>query len=88
MSTVTQPGRHLFGSRPHHYVSALDTDIRRSFRRWRLLAGLCTHGTVFAAHERDVRGMEVRFGGMLHEQREQDRVLAQARRRRTVLQQP
>jgi hypothetical protein len=37
---MTQPSRHLFGSKPHRYVCAAKTDIRRTFRRARLLAYL------------------------------------------------
>lgn len=32
------PSRSLLGSKPLHYVNALNTDIRRTFRRFRLLA--------------------------------------------------
>lgn len=37
---TTQPTRHLMGQKPHHYVNAVSTDIRRTFRRFRLLARL------------------------------------------------
>jgi len=37
---VALPTRHLLGLKPHHYVSAVKTDVRRTFRRARLLAYL------------------------------------------------
>jgi hypothetical protein len=37
---MTQPTRNLIGAKPHRYVSAVNTDIRRTFRRARLLAYL------------------------------------------------
>ncbi|MGN6827822.1 hypothetical protein [Paucibacter sp. M5-1] len=37
---MKQPTRHLLGPKPHHYVTAVNTDIRRTFRRFRLLARL------------------------------------------------
>jgi hypothetical protein len=37
---MTLPTRPLIGAKPHRYVSADDTDIRRTFRRARLLAYL------------------------------------------------
>ena len=37
---MAHPTRHLFGEKPHRYVSAARTDIRRTFRRARLLARL------------------------------------------------
>ena len=37
---MAHPTRHLFGEKPHRYVSAAQTDIRRTFRRARLLARL------------------------------------------------
>ena len=36
----TRPTRSLIGKKPLHYVSAVNTDIRRTFRRARLLARL------------------------------------------------
>jgi hypothetical protein len=38
--TIKHPTRHLLGNKPHHYVNAVSTDIRRTFRRFRLLARL------------------------------------------------
>jgi hypothetical protein len=35
-----EPTRRLTGSKPHRYVKADHTDIRRTFRRARLLAFL------------------------------------------------
>jgi hypothetical protein len=32
------PTRSLLGRKPLHYVNAINTDIRRTFRRFRLLA--------------------------------------------------
>jgi len=37
---MAQPTRPLIGAKPHRYVSATNTDIRRTFRRARLLAYL------------------------------------------------
>ncbi len=37
---MAQPTRPLIGARPHRYVRADHTDIRRTFRRARLLAYL------------------------------------------------
>jgi enoyl reductase-like protein len=37
---MKQPSRHLLGSKPLRYIPALDTDIRRTFRRARLLEHL------------------------------------------------
>jgi hypothetical protein len=37
---MVHPTRHLCGDKPHRYVSAARTDIRRTFRRARLLARL------------------------------------------------
>jgi hypothetical protein len=34
------PTRHLCGDKPHRYVRAVDTDVRRTFRRARLLMRL------------------------------------------------
>jgi hypothetical protein len=34
------PTRHLCGDKPHRYVRAADTDVRRTFRRARLLMRL------------------------------------------------
>ncbi len=34
---MTHPTRTLVGPKPHRYVNALRTDIRRTFRRFRLL---------------------------------------------------
>jgi hypothetical protein len=48
MST-TQPTRHLLGAKPHHYVPAVSTDIRRTFRRFRLLARLQQKMTMLQA---------------------------------------
>lgn len=38
--TTTQPSRRLLGNKPHRYVNAVSTDIRRTFRRFRLLSYL------------------------------------------------
>ena len=37
---MAHPTRHLYGDKPHRYVAAVNTDIRRTFRRARLLAHL------------------------------------------------
>ncbi len=37
---MAQPTRHLCGGKPHRYVAASRTDIRRTFRRARLLERL------------------------------------------------
>lgn len=37
---MAYPTRHLCGDKPHRYVSAADTDVRRTFRRARLLMRL------------------------------------------------
>ena len=37
---MAQPTRHLCGDKPHRYVAAARTDIRRTFRRARLLERL------------------------------------------------
>ena len=34
------PTRHLCGAKPHRYVRAIETDVRRTFRRARLLMRL------------------------------------------------
>ena len=34
------PSRHLCGAKPHRYVRAIETDVRRTFRRARLLLHL------------------------------------------------
>lgn len=37
MNAKTNPTRSLIGRKPMHYVNAVRTDIRRTFRRFRLL---------------------------------------------------
>ena len=34
---MTYPTRRLIGPKPMHYVNSIRTDIRRTFRRFRLL---------------------------------------------------
>lgn len=40
---MKKPTRSLLGPKPLHYVNAINTDIRRTFRRFRLLARMQTH---------------------------------------------
>jgi hypothetical protein len=38
VTVMKMPTRPLLGSKPLHYVNSINTDIRRTFRRFRLLA--------------------------------------------------
>ncbi|MCK9689761.1 hypothetical protein [Scleromatobacter humisilvae] len=43
---MTNPTRPLIGPKPLHYVNSVRTDIRRTFRRFRLLDYLRRHNGI------------------------------------------